>query len=71
MQQKDLNIKTQIYAEAGISEYWVVHLKKRQLIIFREPQEIEYNSKSTLTTGKVHPLAFPDVAIEVNAIVSS
>jgi Uma2 family endonuclease len=69
--EKDLNIKTQIYAEAGIVEYWVVNLKKRQLIIFREPQESEYNSKFTLTTGTIYPLAFPDVAIEVNAIVSN
>ncbi|EAZ89801.1 Uma2 family endonuclease [Crocosphaera chwakensis] len=67
---KDLNVKTKIYAEAGIKEYWVVNLKKRQLIIFREPQETEYTSKSTVSTGVIYPLAFPHLAVEVNAIIS-
>lgn len=68
--EKDLNIKTKIYAEVGIAEYWVVNLKKRQLIVFREPQETEYASKSTLSTGEVYPLSFPDVAVSVNSIIS-
>lgn len=67
--EKDLNIKTKIYAEVGIKEYWVINLKKRQLIVFKEPQETEYASKSTLSTGIIYPLAFPDVAIEVNSII--
>lgn len=68
---KDLNTKTRIYAEVGIIEYWVVNLKKRQLIVFREPQDGEYASKSTLADGTIFPLAFPDVAVAVNAIISS
>jgi Uma2 family endonuclease len=68
--EKDLNVKTQIYAEVNIREYWVVNLKKRQLIVFKEPQEAEYASKSTLSTGVIYPVAFPDVSVEVNAIVS-
>lgn len=67
---KDLNIKTKIYAAVGITEYWVVNLKKRQLIIFREPQETEYSSKSTLSAGVIYPQAFPDLVIEVNRIIS-
>ncbi|MDJ0636422.1 MAG: Uma2 family endonuclease [Xenococcaceae cyanobacterium MO_188.B29] len=68
--EKDLTVKTKIYAEVGIEEYWVVNLKKRQLILFREPQETEYASKSTLSTGEVYPLSFPDVAVSVNSIIS-
>ncbi|NJL67475.1 MAG: Uma2 family endonuclease [Microcoleus sp. SM1_3_4] len=66
---KDLETKTKIYAEAGIPEYWVVHLKNRYLIIFRDPQDGDYASKVTLRTGTVNPLAFPDVAVPVSAIV--
>ena len=69
--EKDLNVKTKIYAEAGIQEYWVVNLKKRQLVVFREPQETEYASKSTLSEGLVYPIAFPDLAVEVNLIISN
>ncbi len=68
--EKDLTVKTKIYAEVGIKEYWVVNLKKKQLIVFREPQEAEYASKSTLSTGEVYPLSFPDVAVSVNSIIS-
>lgn len=67
---KDLNVKNKIYAEAGIKEYWVANLKKGQLIVFREPQETEYASKSTLSEGVVYPLTFPALAVEVKRIIS-
>jgi Uma2 family endonuclease len=69
--EKDLEIKSKVYAEVGIPEYWVVNLKQRQLIIFREPQNGEYASKSTIASGIIFSLAFPDVPISVDAIVSS
>lgn len=68
---KDLDIKTKVYGEVGILEYWVVNLRRRQLIVFRDPQDVEYASKSTLTGGTINPLAFPDVAISVDSIVST
>jgi Uma2 family endonuclease len=68
---KDLETKTKIYAEAEIPEYWVVNLKKRQLIVFREPQDGEYTSKSTVTGGTIYPIAFPDIAVAVDLIVSA
>lgn len=68
---KDLETKSQVYAEVKIPEYWVVNLKKRQLVVFRNPQDGEYASKSTLTEGTIYPLAFPDVAVSVDSIVSS
>jgi Uma2 family endonuclease len=67
---KDVKIKTKVYAEVGILEYWVVNLRRRQLIVFRDPQDGEYASKSTLTRGMIKPFAFPDVAVSVDAIVS-
>ncbi len=69
--EKDLETKTKIYAEVGIIEYWVVNLKKRHLIIFRQPSDGEYASKSTITEGKIYPLAFPDIAVSVEMIVSN
>ena len=68
--EKDLKVKTKIYAEAEIKEYWVVNLKKRQLIVFREPQETEYAVKFTLSEGMVYPVMFRDLAVEVNKIIS-
>jgi Uma2 family endonuclease len=68
---KDLDIKTKIYAESEITEYWVVNLRKRQLVVFRDPQDGEYASKSTLTSGTIYPIAYPDIAVAVDLIVSA
>lgn len=68
---KDMEMKTKVYAEVGILEYWVVNLRRRQLIVFRDFQDGEYASKSTFTGGTIYPLAFPAVAVSVDAIVSS
>jgi len=68
---KDLETKSKIYAEVGIVEYWVVNLKKRQLIVFRDPQDEEYGTKLTLTDGTISPVAFPDVQVAIAQIVSA
>jgi Uma2 family endonuclease len=60
---KDLEIKGRAYATAGIEDYWVVNLKNRNLKVFREPVDGDYTRQLTLTTGEIHPLAFPDVTI--------
>jgi len=62
---KDLGIKADIYAAAGIPEYWVNNLKKNVLIVFCNPVDGKYQSRQEFTTGTINPLAFPDVAIEV------
>ncbi len=67
---KDLKVKSQVYAEVKIPEYWVVDLKKRQIIVFRDPQDGEYASKLISTGGMIYSLAFPDTAISVDSIVS-
>jgi len=66
---KDLELKRQLYAEVKIPEYWVVDLKQRQLIIFRDPQDQGYASQSMHTEGIIYPLAFPALAIAVEAII--
>jgi len=67
---KDLQTKSNVYAEVKIPEYWVVNLKRRQLVVFRDPQDGEYASKVTLNGGTIYPLAFLDVAVSVDSIVS-
>lgn len=38
----DRNVKSEMYARAGIAELWVVDLKRDALVVFRSPQEGEY-----------------------------
>ncbi|KAM3089618.1 Uma2 family endonuclease [Phormidesmis sp. 146-35] len=68
--KKDLEVKSNIYAEVGILEYWVVNLKTFKLIVFRDPQDGEYASKMTLSTGTLQPVAFPDITVSVDRIVN-
>ncbi len=67
---KDLETKRKVYAAAGIREYWVVNLQTRQAIVFRDPQNDDYNSRMTLVEGSIAPLAFPELLVPVAAIVS-
>jgi Uma2 family endonuclease len=67
---KDLGIKKEIYAAAGIQEYWVVNLKALYLKVFRELTPNGYRTELTLTEGAIAPIAFPDVQIEVKKMFS-
>lgn len=67
--RKDIDVKTKVYAEAGIPEYWVVDLKNQSLIAFRSPQEGQYTSRQNYTSGSITPLAFPDICIKVGDII--
>ena len=49
--QKDLEIKSKTYAEVDIIEYWVINLKTRELIVFREPLKGKYESQQIFTGG--------------------
>ncbi|GAP98457.1 hypothetical protein NIES2104_50120 [Leptolyngbya sp. NIES-2104] len=67
--EKDLKLKARIYAAANILEYWVINLRTRELIVFRDSLNGEYQSRSTLTSGMIRPIAFPDVEIEVTRLI--
>ncbi|HAC65441.1 MAG TPA: hypothetical protein DCF68_18400 [Cyanothece sp. UBA12306] len=67
--KKDLEIKMAIYATAGIQEYWVLDLSKKQVIVLRKPQESKYIEEYIIREGMITPLAFPDVCISVNQLL--
>lgn len=67
---KDLKVKSKVYAEVGVSEYWVINLKSLELVVFRDPQNGDYISKTILTSGIIQPLAFPDIDVSVDRILN-
>jgi len=67
---KDLGKKKQIYAAAGIKEYWVSDLKNSRLKVFRDEIQGEYQTELTLIDGTISPLSFPNVAIAVRRLFS-
>lgn len=66
---KDLEVKSKVYAAAGIPEYWVINLLSMQLTVFRLPTNEGYQSKESLTQGEINPLTFPDVAVSIERLL--
>jgi Uma2 family endonuclease len=66
IQAYDLNDKKQIYAQAGIPEYWVADLTKRQLWVFRTPNNGDYCLQQTYSGGIIHSQAFPAIKLSVS-----
>ena len=46
----DLTVKRDLYARAGVPEYWVLNLKGRKLIVHRKPRKGTYTAIATLTS---------------------
>ena len=67
----DTTTKAQLYAEAGVEDYWVLDLLNRVLLVFRDPAPIPdggkaYRTRLTLGPGDtITPLAAPQVSIRV------
>jgi Uma2 family endonuclease len=56
----DLTMKAELYARAGIIEYWVVDVAAPRLIVHRDPREGLYNSVTAYGAEEtVTPLASP------------
>ena len=65
---KDLGMKKDIYADAGILEYWVMNLQESVLIVFRDLTESGYQSENRFNSGTISPLAVPDLSIDVQRL---
>ncbi len=71
--QTDRDVKTGIYARAGIAEYWIVDLNARRLEVRREPradatQPLGFGYRTLLLlndTDELSPLALPDASFAV------
>lgn len=66
---KDRVIKTEIYAEAGVPEYWIVNLQRSCVDVLTEPTPTGYAKLRRVERGGVlRPRRLRRVAITVNAI---
>ena len=62
----DLNVKADLYAEAGVPEYWVVNLVDRELDVFGSARDGVYRDRATYRAGdRAAPRAWEDVVIDV------
>jgi Uma2 family endonuclease len=62
----DLNAKANLYARAGIREYWTVDITGRRLIVHRQPSPEGYREILVYSTEEdIAPLSHPDKPIRV------
>lgn len=66
---KDLEIKSQVYAAAGIQEYWVVNLQRMELVVLSELVKGSYQKRQILTDGVIAPTAFPELTLVVGRFI--
>jgi Uma2 family endonuclease len=67
--KQDCEVKDKLYAQAGITDYWVLDLQNRQLHIFRDPSANRYTRHLILAEpNQVSPLAFPDLVFSLSEI---
>lgn len=68
---KDMTTKAEIYATAGIADYWVLDIDTRRLLVYRDPRPlppggVAYRSLTELGEGDtVSPLAAPAAQLRV------
>jgi Uma2 family endonuclease len=64
--ERDIDFKAQIYAQADIFDYWVLELTNRQLYVFRQPFQGEYQQKIILSESEeISILAFEEIKIKI------
>ncbi len=67
--QADLLDKAELYAEAGIVEYWIVDANDRCVHVFRSPTQRQYADRSVATIGQtLSPTASPDVSLDIHEL---
>ena len=66
---EDRKQKARIYAKNRVLEYWILDLQKRQVYVFRQPEETTYREELVLNSSdSIAMQAFPDVAIALDAM---
>lgn len=65
----DVETKSQIYAAAGIREYWVIDIPSQNLIVFKDLQAGNFWTQMTLEIGRLKLIAFPELAIDAHRLL--
>ncbi len=68
---RDRGVKAQLYARAGIPEYWIVNLRKQTVEVYTSPDAVEgrYGTVFTYARGqRVQASVLPQLSVEVETI---
>lgn len=68
----DTKKKAALYAEAGVTDYWVVNIPHWRVDVFRSPKSGQYTERFSRQVGEsVSPLAFPQLNLEVTRLFNT
>ncbi len=67
---KDLNEKFEVYEEAGVKEYWVVHPSEQTVLVYTLNDRGKYEGilKPYVRTDKIEPKTLPGLTIDLSEI---
>lgn len=69
--QKDRTLKRELYAKAGIPEYWIVNIPDEQIEVFKELKDGEYQETLILKKGETARFeGLVPIAIEIEIAVN-
>ncbi|MEQ1565413.1 MAG: Uma2 family endonuclease [Myxococcota bacterium] len=69
-QRRDRGIKADLYASAGVPEYWVIDLATRSVLVHLDPCDGRYTSLHTRRDGDTLVVAaFPDLTLPVAEVL--
>jgi Uma2 family endonuclease len=68
--RKDLGVKAKLYAEAGVTEYWVIDTPKKRVHVHRDPDAAAcaYRSIEVMTDGTLTSSALPGARVELRRL---
>ncbi|HEV2971360.1 MAG TPA: Uma2 family endonuclease [Pirellulales bacterium] len=65
----DRGEKSEVYADVGIQEYWIVNVVERTIEVRRDPEGGHYRSVRSFRAGEtVQPLAAPNARLSVDSL---
>lgn len=69
---KDINEKFEVYEEAGVKEYWVVHPQEQTVLVYTLDKQGKYQGllKPYIRTDKISPVALPGITIDLTEVFS-
>ncbi len=67
--ETDRKRKAPAYARAGIADYWILDVNTRQVYVFREPREGNYQLETVFNEDDVlSMLAFPEIEVQISRL---
>jgi Uma2 family endonuclease len=70
--EHDRTVKAEVYASAGVSEYWVVNIPDRTIEVHTEPSRGAYTRLTPYRAGqRLSPAAFADVVVDVGDLFAA